>query len=574
MRPNSSSPATPPRRRGRPVIAAAAGLALAATLAATFAAPPAARADDPDSLPQVHALTNARIVQGPGRVLESGTLVLRGGVIEAVGADVPVPDDAKVWDFTGATLYPGLVESFHTRDWPTPDADDEDAPALQGLHGNPIVHPERDMTFHAHDEGEAKELREAGFTSAVIVPEPGLLRGSSVLIATGDGTLHRNLLRRNVAQNIRLATAEDGYPNSLMGSVALLRQTLLDARWHADAQAAYAADPRQARPDYSVALESLGDLVAGEAPAVMESSSPDDALRLARLASEFDLDATLVGSGQEYRRLDALAATGLPFVLPVKFPKEPKVGEEDDFSLDLDTLRHWDRAPDNPRLLHEAGVSFALTSHGLPEPKKIHEMLAKAIERGYGADQALAALTTVPAERLGMADRLGTLDVGKLANVVVADGELFVEKTKIRAVFVDGHHYEIKESKPPSVDPLGTWAIVIDAGPGGQIPVTVTLTGTVEDLSGNIAAQGGLLPLAEAEVSDDTVNFSFDSTPMGMPGSISFAMKVDGDSCSGTGTAPQGDFTFTGDRTARPEGSDEPERTLGDLRALLQEGLR
>lgn len=501
--------------------------------------------------PGIHALTGARIVVAPGQVIESGTLVVRDGIIEAVGADVEPPADARVWELEGLTLYPGLIESFHLQDWPTPEGD---APAPQGGHPNRLVQPERDMARHAFDEDEWKKLRAAGFTSAVVVPEPGLFRGTSVLVNLGDD-LAGSLLRRGVAQNATLQTNnfQDGYPGSLMGSIALFRQTLLDARWYSDARAAYAKNPAQARPESSTALEALGDVARGRAPIVLEARDVDDLLRLARLADEFDLDATLVGHGDEYKRLDSVVASGRPLILPVDLPDAPKVGEEDDLSVGLDTLRHWDRAPENPKRLADAGVRFVFTSHGLPSPAKIHPMLARVIERGFDRDATLAALTTEPAKRLGLDGRIGTLERGKIANLVVTEGDLFVESPKIRALWVDGRRYELQDVKPPTVDPLGTWSLVIDAGAGGQMPVQVVLAGSVETLSGHVVGPAGPMPFTEAYVSDDTVHFAIDGSQIGMPGTISFVMKVDGESASGSGTAPEGDFTFQGERTERPD---------------------
>ncbi|MEM8932398.1 MAG: amidohydrolase family protein, partial [Acidobacteriota bacterium] len=377
----------------------------------------------------------------------------------------------------------------------------------------------------------------------------------SVLANLVDGTIHSALVRRDVAQNASLRSNNfgDGYPVSLMGATALFRQTLYDARWHTDAHAAYDQNPAQARPEHSTALAALEAVARGDERIVLEANSTEDLLRLGRLVAEFELDAIAVGNGNEYQWLDEVAATGLTLVLPVNLPKAPKVGDEDDLSVTLDTLRHWDQAPENPQRLAEAGVDFVLTSHGLLDPKKLHANLEQAIDRGFDRDAALAALTTGPAELFGVADRLGTLERGKIANLVVTEGDLFVDKPKLRSVWVDGVRYELKEVKPPTVDPEGTWSLVIDAGPGGQIPVKVVLTGSVEDLDGSILGPGGSLPLAEAYVSAETVNFAFDSTPMGMPGMITFAMTIDGESASGSGTSPQGNFTFTGERTERPD---------------------
>ncbi len=503
-------------------------------------------------MPQVHALKDVRIVVAPGQEIASGTVVLRDGIIVAVGEGVEAPADARLWEWEEAvTVYPGLIESYAVRPWPEPE--EEDA-APQGGHANALVTPQRDMGLHAYDEGAVRKLREAGFTSAVVAPEQGLFRGRGVLINLGDGPLHDELLRRDVASYVSPgATSDDGYPGSLMGSVALFRQTLHDARWYAAAHAAYEANPVQERPAYNSALAALAEAAGGEAPWVFDSSDLLETLRVAALAEEFGLDATVVGHGEEYQRLEDVAATGLPHLLPLAFPDDPTVGEEDPLRLELEELRHWDLAPENPARLLAAGVTVALTSHGLAEPKQLHARLATALERGLTGDQALAALTTTPAEMLGVGDRLGTVEAGKIANLVVVEGELFVDGPKVREVWIDGRHIEVKESKPPEVDPEGTWSLIIDAGPGGKIPVTLVLSGEVSNLSGTIGAQGGQLPLTSAEVSGKAVEISFDSTPFGMPGTISFKLQIDGETATGKGISPRGPFSLTGKRTEKPE---------------------
>jgi hypothetical protein len=243
-------------------------------------------------------------------------------------------------------------------------------------------------------------------------------------------------------------------------------------------------------------------------------------------------------------------------MLPVKFPDAPKVAEADDLTVSLETLRHWKAAPENPQRLLEAGVPFVFTSFHLSDPKKLHEHLTVAVERGLSADAALAALTTGPAKLLGLEKTLGTLDVGKTASILVTDGELFQDKTKIRDVWVDGNPYPLKDIKPPSVDPVGTWEIVIKAG-SFEMPATVKLTGTVDDLSGSIESPQGNLAISSAEVSGDTVYVEADMTVVGVPGALTLNMKIDGESTSGSGESPQGDFTFTGSRTSKPDA--EPE---------------
>ena len=511
------------------------------------------------AVPRVHALQGARIVVAPGQVIESGTIVLRDGIIEAVGAAAPTPADATVWDLEGLTVYPGLIEPYASR--PRPEAEEGVVPR-QGGHANALVRPENDVTAYAASEESARRLREAGFTTALVAPAEGIFRGTGALLNLGDGSAGENLLGDDVAQFAALERSDRGYPRSLMGSVALFRQTLLDAAWYAEARRAYQRRPGQPRPPFDSSLASLAAVSAGDELIVLETADGVGTLRAAGLVEELGLDAWLVGNGEEYRWLEEIAQGGLPLLLPVDFPEDPAVGDEDDLTVTLETLRHWDQAPTNPRRLLDAGLTVAFTSHGLSEPKKLHANLARAIGRGLTADQALAAMTTTPARLLGLADRAGTLAVGKMANLVIVEGELFTEETKVREVWIDGRRYEVKETKPPEVEPAGSWKLTVETPDGQQIPVTLVLEGVAPSLTGTVAAMGSEpLALTGAEVSGKTVEVSFDSTGLGMPGTITLNLEIDGDRAEGNGVSPSGPFTISGSRSSQPPSARRMEMT-------------
>ena len=501
--------------------------------------------------PRVHALEGARIVVRPGQVIESGTVVLRDGIIEAVGPEVATPPDARSWDLEGLTVYAGLIEPYATR--ARPQADDEPA-KRQGGHDNALVAPEASVTPYAADAEAARKLREAGFTTALVAPAEGLFRGSGALLNLGEGPAGDNLLRDGFAQFAALERSDAGYPRSLMGAVALFRQTLLDAAWYADARRAYENRPGQARPRFDSALAALAPTAAGDGLLVLETADAVDSLRLAGLVDELGLEAWLVGNGEEYKWLEPIAASGLPHLLPLDLPEEPKAPDEDDLTITLADLRHWDQAPTNPRQLLDSGVTVAFTSHGLAEPKQLHGNVARAVEGGLTADEALAALTTTPARLLGITDRAGSVEAGKMANLVVVEGDLFTAETKVRELWIDGRRYEIKESKPPEVEPAGSWRLTVETPDGQQIPVTLVLEGAAPSLAGTVAAMGSdPLTLSSAQVSGSSLEVTFDSTGLGMPGSITFSLEIRGDQAEGNGTSPSGPFTIAGSRTAQPE---------------------
>ncbi len=432
-------------------------LALLVGAGAVRAAPAGETAPEVAPLP-VQALTGVRIVVAPGRVIDSGTVVIRDGVIEAVGADVEPPPDARVRDRSGLTVYAGLIDPYVVQSWSeAKDGKGEKAAPEGPVAPNPTVHAERSMASRTLDPKTASELREAGFTTAVVAPREGLLRGSSALVELGGGSPRENVLRADVAQNVTLTdTRRDGYPDSLMGAIALTRQSFLDAAWYGRAWEAYRSrpDPNHrtwTRPPFDASLEALGPAAAGREPVVFESADVLGDLRAAKIVRELHLDAWLVGSGQEYQEIDRVKALGLPFLLPVAFP-EPPERHGDALSVELDDLRHWRRAPENPAALERAGIPFALTTFGLKRPADLHEHLARARARGLDADTALAALTTVPARLLGLGDRMGTVEPGKVANLVVAEGDLFTADTKVREVWIDGRRYEVNEEAAAGKD--------------------------------------------------------------------------------------------------------------------------
>jgi imidazolonepropionase-like amidohydrolase len=544
-------------RRSRPYgraigLAVALGAALALALGA---APP----PPPEPL-GVHALTGARIVVAPGRVIESGTLVVRDGLIEAVGAAVEPPADARVWELEGLTIYPGLIDPYTVRPWPAAaggegesdgDEDGQRSADPGAGHPNPAIRPEREMAAWGADAAAAGRLREAGYTTAAVAPREGLLRGWSTVVNLGDRPVRDELLVPRLAQNVTLgATRSDGYPQSLMGTIALARQSFLEARWYSRAREAYRRDPAQRRPPHDVSLEALEAAAAGRERVVFETEDLLGTLRAGRLAAELELDAWLVGSGEEYQRLDAVAALGRPLVLPVAFPEPPEAAG-DELSVELEALRHWRRAPGNPAALAEAGVAFAVTSLRLDQPKDLHARLARAIEAGLSPEAALAAVTIEPARLLGLADRLGTLEPGKIANLVVAEGELFTEETAIREVWIDGGRYEIEERKPPEVEPAGEWDLAIDAG-GDKLSARLVLAGEAPDLTGSLEFQGNTVELQSAVVSGSSVEIEFDGASFGMPGPFTMTLEIEGDRARGSGDGPSGPFSVKGTRVSKP----------------------
>lgn len=506
--------------------------------------------------PNVHAIVDVRIVTQPGQIIDSGTVVIRDGVIEAVGKDVRAPSDAKIHRFerdadqAPITVYPGLIEPyFPINTQPNQEGRDAETTTPQGRH--PLVKPDARITAAHWPEDRIGSLRRAGFTTAVLAPDHGLLKGSGVVANLGDGGLSHNVIDPQFGQfaSFEGRLGRRQFPSSLMGAVALVRQTFSDATWQTQARAAWALNPAQPRPQWFEGLDELGNALNGGTPLVFASQDLLDTLRIASFVPEGETRLAIVGHGAEYQRLNELMAfDDVLHIVPLNFPKAPDVKDENDRNVGLEALRHWHRAPDNPKVLHEAGADMVLTSHGSPSPADFLKNLAKAVARGLDPDQALAMVTTQPAEWLALGDRAGKIEAGMMANLVVVEGDLITESPKISDVWIDGQRFELAAIKPPSVDPVGTWALTLGMGAMGDVEAQLVLAGTPTNLSGTLSVMGNDSPLNTAEVSDDQVIATIDSSRFGGSGTITLRLTINGDSARGNGSGPFGEFTMRGQR--------------------------
>jgi len=413
---------------------------------------------------RAHAFVDVTIVLAPGNVLEHATLIVRDGVIEAVGANITVPVDARVWDTEGLTIYPGLIE-------PACFIDAAPQASSAGLHWNSRIVPQVNMADEAvPSDALRSSLRSLGFTVAAVYPSQGALRGTGVVMSLAENADHLLTFEADVAMAMAFdygggfggggggAGRGGEYPNSLMGSVAQIRQTLLDAQWHAACHRVYAQHPLGNEPPLpSEALDALGKVIDGSQPVLFDVRDEVAALRAARIMREFSLRGVILGSGTEFARLDEIVALGVPFLLPLEFPRKPTIDDASQAEqVSLREMQMWEQAPTNPRRLMQAGVHVALTTHKLRDRGSFFAALQKSIQQGLTEDQALASLTTVPAKLLGIDGVVGTIQPGKIANFILVEGSLFDSKPKIRDVWVSGRRHEITKKPPVTLAAKGT----------------------------------------------------------------------------------------------------------------------
>ncbi len=449
-----------------------------------------------DNTPRWHAITGARIVVSPDKIIDRGVLVMRDGVVTAMGANVVVPAGARVWKLDGRTIYAGFIDlasnvgvpaslravSPNVAPWmrgaQMPPPAEVRLPSRALASNNRTVRAEIDVAQQLDLKAdEVKAARELGFTSVLAAPSTGVFRGQSALLNladAGDALSLANaksfVLMPRAAQHIatEIERSRDAqYPSSLMGAIALQRQTFYDARWYRSAHDFYRSKPGSAeRPQENASLDALGAALAGRQLVIHQAETEQDFLRIAKIRDEFSLRSAALGNGFEYRRAQQLKSLALPVIVPINFPAPPEI-ENPDSAIDvgLEVLEHWEQAPSNLVNLQKYNVEFAITPMGLREPAKdFWTNIRLALRRGLSPSAAIAALTTVPAKLIGASGKIGTLEPGHLANLVIANGDLFdaseasdKNPAEIEIAFVEGRPYPTPAYE--RADVRGKWKI-------------------------------------------------------------------------------------------------------------------
>ena len=416
--------------------------------------------------PHIYAIKGVRIVTAAGAPIPSGTLVIRNGVIEAVGADVQPPATAMIIDGAGLTVYPGLIDMGHAAGLEAPAAQTGEVKTMEEAERakrTRIFRPDVIAASQIHaDAPELARLASSGITAVLATPPGVVVKGQSALVNVvgpadepqignvGDYRRGLQVVRTPVALHIEFPAnvTGDGYPVSLLGAISLVRQSFLDAQYQQLAGQRYErARAAIGRPNYDPALDALQPALAGRMPVAFEADLAREIERALDMAQEFKLDPIITSAREADQVAPSLKARTARVIYSLNFPTRPRTLAPD-ADEPIRVLRTRANAPKVPAALAKAGVTFAFASDGAREQRDFLRNAAKAVKEGLPADAAVRALTIDAARIAGAADRLGSLEKGKIANVIVTDGDLFEEKTKMRYVFVDGRWINIEE--PPA----------------------------------------------------------------------------------------------------------------------------
>jgi len=415
-----------------------------------------------------YAFTNATIVKDGQTTLHGATLVIRDGKITGVGTNAAIPKDAVVINCSGKFIYPSLIDIYTDYGIPQPQrptpaaggffAPQQFASNTKGAYGwNQAIKTEINAAdIFTVDDKSAKTLRDIGFGSVLTHQKDGIARGTGAFVTLADEKENLVIVKDKASANYSFnkGTSTQSYPGSMMGSVALIRQTYLDAQWYKG---------RPAKEGINMSLQAWND--EQNLPQVFDANDKWADIRADRIGDEFGVQYIIKGGGNEYQRIADISATKAPFILSLSFPQPQDVEDPNDAKyVSLADLKHWELAPTNPAAFEKANIPFALTSADLRDTKQFWTNLRKAIEYGLSESKAFEALTKTPATWLGVYDKVGSLDEGKLANFLITTGPLFNEKTNIIENWVQGHKYEVKEEAWTNV--AGTYDLVLNTTSG------------------------------------------------------------------------------------------------------------
>ncbi len=456
-----------------------------------------------DKRPQRFAFVHATIVPAAGQMIEDGVLLVKGDQIERVGKNLSIPENYVVIDVKGKFIYPSLIDLFSSYGLESakesPRAFGRQAQVMTSTKGgayawNEAIRPETHAfeQFEANGK-EAEELKKLGFGAVQSVSRDGIARGTALFTTLAAERPNESVLVPEVAAHysFETGTAKTSYPSSLMGSIALLRQTYYDSEWYGGQ-----------KKEYNISLKEFGRQQA--LPQFFEVGDVLDILRADKIAKEFDKQYIIKTGGNEYQRLKEVKATGSRLVVPLDFPKAYDVEDPLDASrISLSQLKHWEMAPANPAFLQKEGIAFALTTAGLENKSDFWKNLRMAISNGLSPDYALKALTEVPAQFIGMQDRIGSLAAGKIANFVITSDSLFKENSLIYENWIQGKQFvindvqlqDIRGSYAVNLPDYGQATLLIEGNPSSY-DAKISKAGDTTKTKVNLSRSGSLLSLS------------------------------------------------------------------------------
>ncbi|MBN8702008.1 MAG: amidohydrolase family protein [Bacteroidetes bacterium] len=425
-----------------------------------------------------YAFANATIHVDYNAELKNAILLIKEGKIIDVGEKITIPKDAIVIDLKGKHIYPSFIDLYSSygmpeikknTGMPTPQLET----ATRGAYNwNQAIKPETDAyKLYANDTKAAEELRSLGFGAVLTSQKDGIARGSATLVLVGDEKENNNILKDKAAAlySFNKGTSTQDYPQSLMGSIALLRQTYLDAAW-------YKSFP--IKKEYNISLDAWNQLQT--LPQIFEVGDKFSALRADKIADEFNVNYIIKGAGNEYQLINAIKNTNAKYIVPLNFPQPYDVEDPlEANNLSLAEMKHWELAPANAAFLEKSNIDFAFTIADLKSKPDFFKQLQKAIKCGLSEKTALKALTHTPAQLIGMSGKLGCIKKDAIANFLLTSHTIFDKENILFQNWIQGKPYILADINKPDI--RGEYLLTIEKQTN-----TLVIDGTTSKLNGSI----------------------------------------------------------------------------------------
>lgn len=529
---------------------------------------------------RTYAITNVNIIQAPGRKIEMGTVIMKDGLIKAVGKGIAIPSEAIVIKADSMYVYAGFIDGMTRAGVNKPK--EENRERIKDP-GNPPperagITPYLDVRFALNPSDKALEdLRSVGFTTAQVVPYGNLFPGQAAVVLSGGRSSDAMVLVGRSSMYSELTGASNVYPATLLGVMATWRDLYRNAVQAKSYEALYASNRSGLeRPVSDRNLEALYPVIDQKMAVIFKTEKLLDVNHALTLKRELGFSAVLADVKDAWPIINTIKASGAKTFLSIDLPEEvkkddnkdkkdekkdatPTAGQVEKDALDKRKADAIQSYAAQAAAFQKAGVMFGFSSISA-KTKDIPANLRRMIAAGLTEDAALAALTTSPAQLLGLSDRMGSIDNGKMANLVITDKSYFNEKAKVRYVFVDGVMYKMDVKETKKADPNakveieGSWSTSTES-PQGKAEGKLTFKKEGSNYSGTVS--GGRLPspidLSDVSLDGNVLTFKYAMTFGANSVTVSGEVTVEGDSFKGT-------VSFGQNRTAPIEGTKDPKK--------------
>jgi imidazolonepropionase-like amidohydrolase len=420
------------------------------------------------------AFTNANIFTDYQTLLTNATLLVKDDKIEAIGTNITLPKGTIVYNLKGKYIYPAFIDLCSSYGMPEVKRGEYTgnqflSNSKTSTNWNQAVKPEIDaISLFGVNAKDASDLRKVGFGAVLTQQADGIFRGTSAMVALGDGKVNEQIIKDKAATGYSFSkgVSTQDYPSSLMGSIALMRQSFYDAEWYAKGGN---------KEEFNLSLNAIN--TNKKLPAIFEVNDKLSIMRADKIGDEFGIQFIIKGGGDEYQRVDEIKTTGAPIILPVNFPMAFDISDPDAASLiQLTDMKHWELAPTNAATVDKAGIPFAFTANGLKDPAAFLRNVRKTVEYGLPYKAAIKALTQTPANLAGVSDMLGDIKQGKLASFLITADSLFTRTTAVAETWVNGKRYVQEDATMSAL--RGSYNATIKPENSAALPFALIMRGT------------------------------------------------------------------------------------------------